>query len=136
MNRIILCVLAVLVLSPISAYATSSSKTAMSAEEINTERQRAKDAAKAEKELNSIMPDDYGEFNDFMAADTKDGEKKEEPADSTRQDDKEKERSNVRQVYKPQPNLAMRRAIKDDRVDDGYVQGLIEQRAIQQDLAQ
>ena len=41
------------------------------------------------------------------------------------------QQANVKYVYKGESEYMLRRLIKDDRIDDGYVQGLIRQRGPQ-----
>lgn len=40
----------------------------------------------------------------------------------------ETEKAKVKYVYDPEGETTLRRSIKDDRIDDGYVQGLMKQR--------
>lgn len=45
-------------------------------------------------------------------------------------DAEEEDKPKVKYVYKGQPIGELRRAITDDRIDDGYVQGLLQQRGL------
>lgn len=43
--------------------------------------------------------------------------------------EQKRKEANVKQVYRGTPDVELKRQIQDPRIDDGYVQGLIRQRA-------
>ena len=52
-----------------------------------------------------------------------------EPSREAKTHEEKRKEKNVKHVYKGTPDIELKRQIQDPRIDDGYVQGLIQQRS-------